>query len=117
MFLQGLGKTVAAFHPRGHVLDDVPHHFVLRLIGQGLEGLHHGQAGVDHCGQLPGKNDQVRQRHLAASGAALFAQFFVDGDHQHVAIQQGGDRAGFGGGVNRSADFPARHGIAGDVAE
>ena len=117
MFLQGLGKTVAPFHPRRDVLDDVAHHLVVRLVGQGLEGLDHGQAGVNHGGQLPGENDQIGQGDLAAAGAALFAEFFVDGNDQHIAIQQGGDRAGLAGGLNRTADFPAGHRIAGDIAE
>ena len=106
MLLQRLGETVAAFHPGADIPDDVAHHFVGGLLGQGLQGLHHGQAGINHRGQLPGEDDQVRQGDVPAAGAALLADFLLDRDHQHVAVQQRGDRRLLGGGFDRTADFP-----------
>src|SRR5205807_150113 len=61
VFDQCLRETVAAFHPRANVPNDVAHDFVGGLLGQRLQALHHGQAGVNHGGQLPRKNDQVGQ--------------------------------------------------------
>jgi len=91
MLAQRFRKTVAAFHPRADVLDRVAHHLVGGLLDEGLQGLHHGQTGIDHGGQLARKEDQVGQGHFAAGGLALSADLLLDGDDQEVAIEQGRD--------------------------
>ncbi len=91
MFLQCLGETFAAFHPRADVPDHITHYFVRGLVGQRLKRLHDGDAGIHHGGQLAGEHDQVGQRHLAAFGLALLADFFLDGQHQQVSVEQSGD--------------------------
>ena len=86
MFHERLRKAVTALHARANVPEDIPHHLVRRLLRQCLQGLNHGQPGIDHRRQLPGENDQVRQPDFAAAGSSLLADFFLDGNDQEVAI-------------------------------
>ncbi len=51
MFLQRR-EIITAFDPGRDILDDVAHDFVVGLVGERLEGLDHGEAGVNHRGQL-----------------------------------------------------------------
>ena len=41
MFGERFGKTITGFDPHTDVLDDILHHLVGGLVGQGLERLHH----------------------------------------------------------------------------
>jgi hypothetical protein len=116
MLLQRIRKAVAPFHPRGDVLDHVAHEFVVRLLGQRLERLHHGQPGVDHGGQLAGENNQVGQGTLPPL-VRPFLDFFLDGNHHQVAVQQRRHGVGFRGGIHRAAELPARPGIPRYVTE
>ena len=63
-----------------------------------LERLDDGDTGIDHGRQLAGKDDQVLKGDLAAAGFALFADFFLNGHHEHVAVEQRSDGGLFGGG-------------------
>ena len=107
MLLQRLGEAVAAFDARADVLDDVAHDLVGGLLGQRLQGLHHGQAGINHRRQLAGEDHQVGQGHPPAAGPALLADLLLDGEDQHVAVQQGRDGRLLGGRLDGTADLPA----------
>ncbi len=72
-------------------LIDVAHDFVVRLFSQSLEGLHHGQTGVNHRRQLPGEDNQVGKWDFSACRLAFFSDFLLDGNDQQVAVQQRGD--------------------------
>jgi hypothetical protein len=78
MFLQGFGKTVAAFNARADIADDITHHFVWRLIGQSLQGLNDGQTGINHGCQLARENHQIREPNAAATSASLFSNFSLN---------------------------------------
>ena len=78
MLLQRLRKAVAPFDPRAHVLNGVAHDLIRGLLDQSLQGLHHGQTGVDHGRQLTGKNHQIRERHLASGCLAFPAHLFLN---------------------------------------
>src|ERR1017187_1617175 len=107
MLLQRLGKTFAAFNARAHVPDHIAHDLVRRLVRQRLQGLHDGNARLNHRRQLAGENDQVVQRHLAALHFASFGDLFLDGHHQKVAVKQRGNGGLFSHGFDRAVDFPA----------
>ena len=117
MLLQSIRETVAAFDAGADVADGVAHHLVGGLVGQRLQGLHHCQAGVDHRGQLPRKDDQVGESHAAAGGAAFFADFLLDRNDQQVAVQQRGNGCLFRGGLDRTANLPATDGFASYIDE
>ncbi len=117
MFLQRLGEAIAGFDARGDIFDQVAHDLVLGLFGESLEGLDHGQAGVDHGGQLAGEHHKVSQRNRAAAGAAFLGDLFLNGDDEKVAVEQGGDGAGFGGGFDGAPNFAAGGRIARSVSE
>ena len=115
MLLQRLGKAVAAFDPGADIADDVAHGLVGGLLGQRLERLHHRQAGVNHGGQLAREDDQIGQADASAAGPAFFADLFLDGDDEQIAIQQGGDRRLLGGRLDGTANLPAGGGFARDI--
>ena len=87
MLLQCLRKTVATFHARADVFDDVFHDFVGRLLGQRLERLHHGQTGIDHRGQLACKYNQVNQCDRAASGLSLSRDLLLNRQDAAEALE------------------------------
>src|SRR6185437_45455 len=107
VLLQSFGETVTAFHARANVLDDVAHDLVGGLFGERLEALHHRETGINHGGELAGKDDEVGKADFAAGGSALFADLFLDGNDEEVAVEQGGDGGLFGAGLDRAADFAA----------
>jgi hypothetical protein len=100
VLLKRLRETVAAFHARADVLNDVPHYFIGGLIGQSLKGLDHGQTGIDHGGQLACENHLVGQGNLSTAGLALLTDLFLDGDDQKVAVKQRSDGGLLSGGFN-----------------
>jgi hypothetical protein len=115
MLCQRLGEAVAAFDARADVLDRVAHHLVAGLFGQRLKRLHHGQTSIDHGGELSGKNDKIRQPDRPAGALALLAHPFLDGKHEEIPAQQGGDGGLFVLRVEGAADFPPAPGLTGDV--
>src|ERR1017187_8298176 len=107
MPLQRLGKTFTAFQARAYVPNHVAHDLVWRLLRQRLQGLHDGNARLNHRRELAGENDQVVQRHLAALHFASFGDLFLDGHHQKVAVKQRGNGGLFSHGFDCAVDFPA----------
>ncbi|MDB6064223.1 MAG: hypothetical protein JWR26_431 [Pedosphaera sp.] len=115
VFDEGLGEAVAAFNAGADVFDDVFHDLVGGLVGQGLEALDHGETGVDHGGQLAGEDNLVLQGDFAAGGFAFLADFFLDGDDEEIAVEQGRDGGLLGGGFDRVANLASSGGFAGYV--
>src|SRR5579862_6818609 len=105
MLLQSFGKTVTTFHARANVPDDVAHDFVGGLFGESLEGLPHGVTGVNHGCQLTSEDNEIGEIDLAASGAAFFADLFLDRDDQEVAVEQGVNSCLLSPGFDGTADF------------
>jgi len=80
---------------------------VTRLIRQRLERLDHGQTGIHHRRQLAREDDEVGQAYFTAAGFSLFADFLLDGDHQHVAVEQSRYGRLLGCRFHRTADLTA----------
>jgi hypothetical protein len=53
------------------------------------------------------KNDEVREGDAAAARLALFADLFLDGNDQHIPVQQGRDGSLFRCRLDGTADFAA----------
>jgi hypothetical protein len=79
--------------------------------------LNHGQTGINHCRQLAGENNQVRQGDFSTAGASLFADLFLDGNNQQVTIQQRSDGGLLGGCIDGTADLPSATGFSRYVNE
>ena len=79
--------------------------------------MNNGDAGVDHGGKLAGEHHQIRQLHLAALGLAALGHFFLDLDHQQIAVEQRGDGGLFRKRLDGVADFAARGRFSGSVGK
>src|SRR5438477_11743838 len=112
MFLQRFRKTIASLNPGANVFEGVAHDLVGGLLDQRLQGLDHGQTGVDHGGQLAGENDEVGQRHFATGGFSFFADFFLNRDDEEIAVEQGGNGGLLGLCFEGVADLSPAPGLA-----
>ena len=84
------------------------HDLVGRKYYQRLQGLNFCDASLNHRRQLAGENDQVGQIKFAALHFAIvWRYFFLDGDHQKVAVKQRRIGGLFSYSFYRAVDFPA----------
>ena len=112
-----LGKTFSALDASGDIANDIAHDFVGCLVAQRLERLDDGDAGVNHRGELPGKNYLVGEGNFAAFGLTALGDFFLNFDDQEVAVQQRSDGGLLGKRLHSVADFAAGGRFAGGVSK
>ena len=106
MLLQGFRKAVAALDARANVADHIPHDFIGGLVGQRLQRLHDGQPGINHGRKLPREYHQVGQGNTSPARVPLLADLLLDGEDEHITVQQGGNRDLLSGGLDGTADLP-----------
>ena len=119
MFGDGVVKGVALLDEGGDFTDDPAEaglFFGIGLFVKGGESGDEREAGVDHGGELAGKQNEIRLADLSFGRADTSSSFLFDGENHPSAGHQGIDRVVFVEGLLKTGDRLAR-GVASGVSK